>query len=111
MNLMLISEDGRYHYTAVKSLSRLLSSSNSKHGHRQHFCTNCLQGFAQELSRDQHQVYCEDNEMVKVEMPKKGSTAEFHDGHNQFRVPFIMYTDFESLLELIETNSLDPNQP
>ena len=23
---------------------------------------NCLQGFMQESSRDQHQVYCEDNE-------------------------------------------------
>ena len=35
---------------------------------------NCLQGFTQELSRDQHQAYCEDNESVRVEMPKQGST-------------------------------------
>ena len=67
--------------------------------------------FDQELSRDRHQVYCEDNETVKVEMSKKGSTVEFHDGHNQFRVPFIMYADFESLLKPIETNNPDPNQP
>ena len=31
INLMLISENGRYHYTAVKSLSRLLRSNNTKH--------------------------------------------------------------------------------
>ena len=48
---------------------------------------NCLQGFTQELSRDQHQVYCEDNESVRVEMPKQGSSVEFKDGQNQFRVP------------------------
>ena len=44
-------------------------------------------------------------------MPKKGSTAEFHDDHNQFRVPFIMYADFESLLIPIDTSKYDHNQP
>ena len=99
INLMLISEDDRLHYTAVKSLSRLHRRSNTKHKCKQYFCTNCLQGFVQELSRDQHQVYCEDNEAVRVEMPKKRSTVEFYDGHYQFRVPFTMYADFESILQ------------
>ena len=31
----------------------------------------------QESSRDQHQVYFENNESVRVEMPKQGSTVEF----------------------------------
>ena len=43
---------------------------------------NCLQGFTQELSRDEHQAYCKDNESVRVEMPKQGSTIEFKDGQN-----------------------------
>ena len=97
INLLMISEDGIWHYTAIKSLSRLLSNSNTKH--KQHFCMNCLQGFTQESSRYQHQVYCKDNKSVRVEMPKQGSTIEFKDGQNQFRVPFIMYADFESILE------------
>ena len=36
---------------------------------------HCLQGFTQELSRDQHQAYCEDNKSVRVEMPKQVSTV------------------------------------
>ena len=68
--LLMVSEDGIRHYTAIKSLSRLLSSKNSNTKRKQHFCMNCLQGFTQELSRDQHQAYCEDNESVRVEMPK-----------------------------------------
>ena len=64
INLLLISEDGRQHYTAIKSLSRLLASKNSKHHGRQHFCTNCLQGFTFELSRDKHYEYCKNNEAV-----------------------------------------------
>ena len=101
MNLLLISEDEINHYTVIKSLSRLLRSSNTKHKCKQHFCMNCLQGFTQELSRDQHQAYCENNKFARVEMPKQGSTVEFKDGQNQFKVPFIMYTDFESILELM----------
>ena len=90
----------------------MLSSKNSNTKRKQHFCMNCLQGFTQELSRDQHQTYCEDNESVRVEMPKQGSTIEFKDGQNQFKVPFIMYADFESILELIgPVEPGSPNQP
>ena len=39
-------------------------------------------------------------------MPKQGSTVEFNNGQNQFRVPFIMYADFESILE-----PMDPVEP
>ena len=56
INLFMVSEDGINHYTVIKSLSSLLKSSNTKHKCKQHFCTNCLQGFTQESSRDQHQV-------------------------------------------------------
>ena len=114
INLLMVSEDGINHYTAIKSLNRLLKSSNTKHKCKQHFCMNCLQRFMQESSRDQHQVYCEDKESVRVEMPKQGSTVEFKDGQNQFKVPFIMYADFESILEPIfpaEPRSPNPNQP
>ena len=66
----------------------------------------------QESSRDQHQVYCEDNESVRVEMPKQGSTVEFKDGQNQFKVPFIIYADFESILEPMDpVEPGSPNQP
>ena len=71
INLLMVSEHGIWHYTAIRSLSRLLSSKNSNSKHKQHFCMNCLQGFMQESSRGQHQVYCDDNESVRVEMPKQ----------------------------------------
>ena len=89
-NSLLISEGGIQHYTTVKSLSRLLSRSNSEHRGKQYFCTNCLQSFMLESSRDEHQVYCENNEAVRVEMPRKEWAVEFCDGQNQFKVPFIM---------------------
>ena len=99
---------GIRHYTAIKSLSRLLSSKNSKHHGKQYFCNNCLQGFKLESSRNEHYSYCIDNETVRVEMPKKGSTVEFYDGQNQFKVLFMMYADFEAILEPIQGSS-SPN--
>ena len=110
INLMLISEGDRWHYTVIKSLSRLLAGKNSKHAHKQYFCNNCLQGFTQELSRDKHYSYCIDNETVRVEMPRKGSTVEFYDGQNQYKVPFIMYADFEAILALIQDPNPDPSE-
>ena len=66
VNLLLVSDSDKWHYTAVKSLSRLLGSSNSKHKSKQHFCMNCLQGFNEEKTRDDHCVNCSNNETVIV---------------------------------------------
>ena len=86
---MLIDDGERRHYTAINSLSRLLGNSNSKHGHKKLFCPNCLQGFYSEESRDNHSEYGKENEAVRIEMPEEGSLVEFHDGQNQFKVPFV----------------------
>ena len=102
INLMLITENNRKHYVAIKSLSRLLSSQNTSHKEKEYFCTNCLQGFWEERSRDEHIGYCRDNESVRIEMPHKRPIVKYSDGQFQFKVPFIMYADFESILEPIQ---------
>ena len=71
VNLLLIDDGERRHYTVIKRLSRLLGDSNSKYGHKQHLCLNCLQGFHSETSRDNHFEYSKDNEAVRIEMPKR----------------------------------------
>ena len=104
VNLLLITDGKKRHNTAIKSLSRLLESSNSKHKRKQNFCLNWLQGFHSEERRDNHFEYCKDNETVRIEMPKEGSFVEFNDGQNQFKVPFIMYADLEASLKPTEEN-------
>ena len=58
INLMIITKSNRKHYVAIKSLSRLLSSKNTNHKGKEYFCNNCLQGFKEESSRDEHIFYC-----------------------------------------------------
>ena len=90
INLMLITENNRKHYVAIKSLGRLLSSQNTKHKGKEYFYMNCLQGFNEESSRDEHLDYCINNESVKVEMPHRNPIVKYSDGQFQFKVPFIM---------------------
>ena len=74
-NLMLITDNNNKHHVAIKSLRRLLSMQNSKHKESQHFCINCLQGFVERKSRDEHLVYCRSNEAVRIEMPKQKTNS------------------------------------
>ena len=101
-NLMLITENNekgnKKHYVAVKSLPRLLSRQNSKHKEMQYFCTNCLNGFTSEATRDEHYTYCNSKDSVRVEMPTRNPIVKYSDGQYQFKVPFVIYADFKSIL-------------
>ena len=108
-NLMLITEHNKKHYVAIKSLKRLLFMQNSKHKESQHFCINCLKGFADQKSRDEHYAYCRLNEAVRIEMPNRKRTVEYSDRQYQLKAPFMMHTDFESILEPIQGVSNNPN--
>ena len=110
IELLHVPNGEKSHYTVIISLSRQLGSRNSKHAHKQHFCINCVQGFHSEGSRDKHYEYCKDNEAVRIEMPKPGSFVEFHDGQNQFKVPFMMYADFEAILRPVHGPSPSPDK-
>ena len=106
VNLMILEDGEKKHYVAIKSIERLLSKMNSKHNPSQHFCNNCLQSFKTQESRDNHYEYCRSNESVRTEIPTR---IEYSKGQHQFKVPFIMYADFESILEPIQGISNDPN--
>ena len=42
-------------------------------------------------------------------MSNKRPILEYSNGKHQFKVPFVMYADFESILELIDGPSNNPN--
>ena len=85
-NLMLIMDHNNKHFVAIKSLRRLLSRQNSKPKESQHFCINCLQGFVEKKSRDEHLVYFQNNEAVRIEMPNRKPIVRYSDGQYQFKV-------------------------
>ena len=87
-------------------------SSNSKHQHKHYFCLNCLQRFQGEETKNKHFKHCIDHEEVKIDMPEENSFVRFHSGQYQFRVPFVIYSDFEVTLQSSEDETeLNPEAP
>ena len=81
VNLLMIEDGEKRHYTAIKNISRLLSKLNKKTRRAYHFCMNCLNGFRTESARNKHYEYCSSNGHVKVNMPtEEKKWLKFHDG-------------------------------
>ena len=99
----MVVEGEKGHFTAIKSISRLLSGLNGKSSRAHHYCMNCLNGFRTVSARDKHYEYCSTNGHVKVKMPTENEKwLKFHDGQYQFKVPFMMHADFESILRPVD---------
>ena len=108
VNLLMIVDRGKRHYTAIKNISRSLSKLNRKIRRAYHFCMNCLNRFRKASARDKHFEYRGSNGHVKVNMPtEKEKWLKFHDGQYQFKVPFMLYADFESILKPVDERYRD----
>ena len=98
VNLLMVVDVEKRHYTGIKNISRLLSKSNGKTQHIYHYYMNCLNGFRTSSARDKHYGYCSSNSHVKAKMPsEKEKWLKCHDGQFQFKVPFMLHADFESI--------------
>jgi hypothetical protein len=106
INTLLISDDTKQHYCLIKNMSRLLASQATKKHQERHYCLRCLNGFPSKASLNKHKECCSSREAVKIELPKKGTVQSFKNYNRSMRVPFIVYADFES-----NTNQIDTCQP
>ncbi|WAR09942.1 hypothetical protein MAR_035018, partial [Mya arenaria] len=110
VNLLLIDAGEKQHYCLIKSMSRLLSAEWSKNGHKRHYCYRCLNSFNSEESLGKHKEYCDSNDAVKIEMLEEGSTLNFLHFFKSMRVPFIVYADFESFTQKLDTAQPNPDE-
>ena len=65
---------------------------------------NCLNAFNSQSSRDKHYGNCIDHDAVKSRdaLERRRQVCSVPQWQKQFKVPFIMYADFESILEPME---------
>ena len=80
-NLLLIEEAGKFHYTWIKNLNRLLYD-QSKHREQKHFFERCLHGYKREDLLEAHRPECKGigQTAVRVEMPQEGKLT-FQNHH------------------------------
>ena len=107
--LLLIKDGDNSHYCLVKNESALLSSQVNSRGHKLYFCLNCLNGFDTPEKLEQHKEYCEEEDSVKINMPKPDTYIKFKNYLHGEKAPFAIYADFESILKPLDTCKPNPN--
>ena len=106
----MISDGQKWHYLVVKNLSRLLRgiTSNRK---EDFYCLNCFHSYRTENKLEAHKKTCENHEHCHVEMPTKDNDIiKYNHGEKSMKLPFVIYTDLECLLEKMSTCINNPNE-
>ena len=103
IDLLLISDEKKHHYCLIKNLSSFILSKLTKHHGTVEICRSCLNHFPDKNKLKNHEEYCFQNETVKIEMPKEGSSISFIHHNRSIKVPFVIYADFEAFTKEIQT--------
>ena len=99
----MISNGEKWHYTALKRLSRLLRGITSTNN-GDFYCLNCVHAFRRRNKLEEHKNICENHEYCHVEMPTKDNNIiKYNQGEKSVKLPFIICADLECLLEKMST--------
>ena len=99
MNLLLITEETKTHYVFIKDFNKFMYN-QTKQKERKHFCMYCLQCFSSELVLNNHKEYSISiNGKQSIKMLEKGSTVKLNNFHKQLPISFVIYADFEAIIE------------
>ena len=100
VNLFYTKDKTNSHFCWIKNMSALVRSQMTKHWNRIHICDRCLCKFSSEWRLQEHEEYCKEHDPVRISLPRHDkNTLKFGDYNNSMRVPFVIYADFESILE------------
>lgn len=116
INLLLLEKNIKgkiyYHFAWIKDISRLLYDQN-KNKARTHFCLHCLHPWSSETLLKKHQEECQGPgyPAIKTELPEKGKNVmNFQNFKKQMGTPFIIYADFESIIQKLDTVAPNPKE-
>ena len=75
------------------------------------YCLNCFHSYKTKNKLDAHKKVCENHEYCHIEMPNKDNNKiRYNQGEKSIKLPFIIYADFEYLLEKIGTCYNNPEE-
>ena len=106
----MITDGEKWHYLVVKNLSGLLKGitfTNMK----DFYCLNCFHSYGTKNKVEAHKKICENHDYCHAEMPTKdNNTIKYNHGEKSMKLPFVIYTDLERLLEKMSTCINNPNE-
>ncbi|CAI6370610.1 unnamed protein product [Macrosiphum euphorbiae] len=107
-DLLLVTDGDNSHYIYISNFSWLIRAKKTRHEERVVFCKRCFTSFDNrnlkyklrgQTALNQHQLICGAHKPILPEMPKEGDCVEFRAWKNTVRHPFVIYADFEAILE------------
>ena len=109
-NLLMITDGEKWHYLTIISIRMLFRGITSKNN-GDFYCLNCFSSFRTKNALKNHENVCKDQDYCYIEMPNKGNNIlKYNLGEKSMKISFIIYGDFESILEEISTCGNDPKQ-
>jgi len=100
VNLFYMSDETESHYCWIKNLSALVRRQITKDCRKIYVCDRCLQKCSSEERLAKHEENCKKFDAVNINLPGKDKNfVKFQDYNNSLRVPFVIYADFECILE------------
>ena len=90
----------RGHFMLIENLDIFLFNK-----HMRFICSNCLTGFRSYILFEKHENVCMHFKPALVEMPKAGSKMKFKNFNYKFKLPYVIFYDFEAVLEPMPTES------
>ena len=101
MDFLLIIDENKSHYVCIKNFDRFMfHKANNKT--IKYFCKSCLQCFSSKNVLNNHKdVYLSIDSARSMRLEKV--TIEFKNFFKQILVPFKTYSDFECILNSVES--------
>ena len=94
----------------MKNLPGLLRRITSTHK-EDFYCLNCFHSYRARNKLEAHKQICENHDYCHVEMPTKDNNIiKYNHGEKSMKLPFVIYTDLECLLEKKSTCINNPNE-
>ena len=109
INLLLLSDDEKSHYTLIKNFNGLLRK--PKDHNPKVFCPYCMHGFDKRTTNDEkmkeHMQDCFTYGAMKIKLPEEGKNIiQYNDIAKQLKLPFCIYADTECLLTKVKDGKI-----
>ena len=96
--LFKLKQGENEHFALVNNINRLWFGQDSKNKNQRQVCDGCLNSFNSKETLEVHEEFCVDDG-VKAVLPPPRSVVKFRKVQCCTVVPFVIYADFESILE------------
>ena len=113
VNLLLIdkwdekNERLNFHYVWIKDLGKLFHSQVTKSHKKIFVCDRCLHFFYNSDKLIEHEKDCGEMNKCRIDLPKEDEKIlKFTKYQNQHKMPYVVYSDFECLLESVDENDV-----